>query len=103
MTIRCLSGNKGDYIYDDRVLALVWGLFVLETEIATAYYDVPALDTRGKPLKIQPFIIEEDKYFRLDRMFINNASAPLPTHINVNYGADPEGMESLLEQGWNQV
>jgi len=97
------KAKQGDYIYDDRVLALVWGLFVLETEIAQKYYDVPALDTRGKPLKIEPVTIEEGKYFRLDRMFIDDPNAPLPSHVNTIYGSDPTGVDSLMQQGWKEL
>jgi len=94
------KGKQGDYIYDDRVMALVWGLFVLEPEIAQKYYDIPEYDTRGKPLRIQPVTIEESKYFRMDRMFIDDPNAPMPTHVNSSYGVDPYGMESMVQQGW---
>jgi hypothetical protein len=97
------KGKAGDYIYDNRVLALVWALFVLEKEIAEKYYDIPALDTRGKPLKVQPVTIEESKYFQLDKMFIEDPNAPMPSHVNTSFGADPYGMDAMLQQGWERV
>jgi hypothetical protein len=98
------KGKPGDYIYDDRVLALVWGLFVLEKEIAEQYYEVSALDDRGKPAKIQPVTIEESKYFKLDRMYIDDPNAPMPSHVNTtNFGVDPTGIDSLEDQGWEKI
>lgn len=97
------KAKSGDYIYDDRVMALIWGLFVLEKEIAEKYYDIPEFDSKGKPMKVCPVTIEEDKYFRLDRMFIEDPNAPLPAHVNHDIGSDPEGMDALLQSGWTPL
>jgi hypothetical protein len=98
------KGKPGDYIYDDRVLALVWGLFVLDKDIAEQYYEVSALDDRGKPAKIQPVTIEESKYFKLDRMYIDDPNAPMPSHVNTtSFGSDPTGVDSLQDQGWEKI
>lgn len=98
------KGKPGDYIYDDRVLALVWGLFVLDKDIAEQYYDVSALDERGKPAKVQPVTIEESKYFKLDRMYIDDPNAPMPTHVTTtSFGSDSTDVDSLMDQGWEKV
>ena len=97
------KAKGGDYIYDDRVMALVWALFVLETEIASKYYDIPAFDTRGKPMIIRPVTIEESKYFKLDSMFVEDPNAPLPSHVNADWGADMFGVEALEQQGWTRA
>ena len=98
------KGKQGDYIYDDRVMALIWALIVLEPEIAQKYYDIPEYDERGKPLKLQPVTVEESKYFRLDRMFTEDPNAPLPSHVNtMAESSDPEGMDALKAQGWEVV
>lgn len=98
------KAKSGDYIYDDRVMSLIWGLFVLEKEIAEKYYDIPAFDARGKPAKIQPVTVEEAKYFKIDRMFIDDPNAPLPTHVNtMSFGEDPTGVDALMEQGWQPL
>lgn len=94
------KAKQGDYIYDDRVLAFIWGLFALEKEITQKYYDIVAIDDRGKPSKIQPITIEPDKYFKLDSMYLTDVNAPLPTHVNIAHNSDPEGMDALLSQGW---
>ena len=68
------------------------------------YYDVTALDTRGKPLKIQPVTIEESRYFQLDRMFTDDPNAPLPSHVTTTtFDSDPEGLDALEMQGWTRA
>lgn len=94
------KAKQGDYIYDDRVMSLVWGLFVLENEIAEKYYDIQAFDDRGKPLKITPVNVEPVKYFNLNTDFINNPNGPMPTVINPSFSTDPEGVDALEQQGW---
>lgn len=41
---------------DDRVLSLVWALFILDPSLATKYFNVTELDEQGRPLKIRPLI-----------------------------------------------
>jgi hypothetical protein len=45
--------KKSDIFFDDRVMALVWSLFVLETELCQQYFEIVDLDMQGKPLKIK--------------------------------------------------
>ena len=47
------SKRKDDDL-DDRVLALVWALFILDPSIAVKYYQIIDTDDQGRPLKIQP-------------------------------------------------
>jgi hypothetical protein len=49
------SKRKDDDL-DDRVLALVWGLFILDPSIAVKYYQIIDTDDQGRPLKIQPIV-----------------------------------------------
>lgn len=45
--------KKSDIFFDDRVMALVWSLFVLETELCQQYFEIVDLDSQGKPQKIK--------------------------------------------------
>ena len=96
------KAKPGDYLYDDRVLSFVWALFLLEPEIANKYYDITAVDQRGKPAKIQPVSFVDSKYFKLDPMY-QEAGAPLPAHIPMGMSQDSEGMDSLMQQGWEPL
>lgn len=40
---------------DDRVLSLIWALFILEPSVAMRYYTIEDMDDQGRPLKLRPF------------------------------------------------
>lgn len=42
--------KKSDNFFDDRVMALVWSLFILESEICEQYFDIVEHDSQHKPL-----------------------------------------------------
>lgn len=44
--------KRNEAFHDDRVMSLVWALFVLEPEICQQYYDIVEFDNQHKPLKI---------------------------------------------------
>lgn len=91
--------KSGTYTRDDRVMALCWALFILDTDLVTQYYDVVSYDDQGRPKSIQQIDIVEPEYFKLDEFYMDE-SAPLPMH----FGTDPVGTdanhEELLRQGW---
>lgn len=41
--------KKNDNFFDDRVMALVWALFILEPEICQQYFQIDDFDNQGKP------------------------------------------------------
>lgn len=45
--------KKSDNFFDDRVMALVWALFILESEICQQYFEIIDFDTQHKPLAIK--------------------------------------------------
>ena len=45
-------GRWNDLFYDDRIMSLVWALFILEPEICQQYFNVDEFDEQNKPLKI---------------------------------------------------
>ena len=37
-------------------------------------------------------------------MFIDDPNAPMPSHLNTsNFGDDPEGIDALMNQGWEAM
>jgi hypothetical protein len=92
--------KAGDYIYDDRVMAMIWCLFGLEPEIAERYFDIMSYDDNGKPKKIQSFSTEGPEYFKLDPFFQNEPTAPLPAYIGINPDPENGSIEDLMQQGW---
>lgn len=52
---------KSEGVYDDRVMATMWGLFILSEELVSMYYDV-TMGTNGKPLAIKGDITAPGEY-----------------------------------------
>lgn len=52
--------KRKDSDLDDRVLSLIWGIFILEPSIASKYYIISDNDDQGKPLKLKPFVDNSD-------------------------------------------
>jgi hypothetical protein len=44
--------KRNEAFFDDRVMSLVWALFILEPEICQQYYEIVDFDNQHKPLKI---------------------------------------------------
>jgi very-short-patch-repair endonuclease len=44
--------KRNDNFFDDRIMALVWALFILEPEICEQYFTIAQFDTQHKPMKI---------------------------------------------------
>jgi hypothetical protein len=44
--------KRNDNFYDDRVMSMVWALFILEPEICQQWFQIEEYDTQNKPLKI---------------------------------------------------
>jgi hypothetical protein len=70
--------KTGDESTDDRVMALVWGLFALENELCEKYFEIEALDKQGKPLKINHFYPNQFKIDLSNNVSLSN-NKPLPT------------------------
>jgi len=102
------KAKQGNQIYDDRVLSLVWGLYVLQEEICQQHYEIVAYDDQGKPLKIQNYTITEPGIFKLDDFFQKNENAPLPTIIGSSptsgqFSPGGQGINELHQAGWSSL
>jgi hypothetical protein len=52
--------KRSDKDLDDRVLALIWALFLLDPFLASKYFNIVDLDDQGRPLIIRPLIDNSD-------------------------------------------
>jgi len=101
--------KKGDHFYDDRVMALVWALFVLESEVCQQYFEIGEYDMQHKPQQIKDngFWEKFDEFYELKQLDKHATIVPTPlfsdnvTHQDLEqsnkYGDD---VESLIEQGY---
>lgn len=75
--------KKNDNFFDDRVLALVWALFILETEICQQYYNIEELDRQNKPSKISDigYWDREERFYGVKEL--NNSEMPLSSSFSI--------------------
>jgi len=58
---------------DDRVLSLIWALFILDPSIAMKYYQIIDTDDQGRPLKMEP-IIDNKELIKKSPIFSGQSS-----------------------------
>jgi len=109
--------KKNDNFYDDRVMALVWALFILETDICQQYFSIEEVDGQGKPAKISDI-----GYWDKNEMFygvkeLNNTEIVMPslspTISNSNYSSFLGEVDNIadadkdvwdfMSEGWTPV
>jgi len=110
--------KRNDNFFDDRIMALVWALFILEPEICEQYFTIAQFDTQHKPMKIATNgyweKINED--YQLRDLSVSPNVVPNPgVDIDASYTHSTDNifrnmdfdhkyeldMESLIEQGYN--
>jgi hypothetical protein len=75
--------KKSDLFYDDRIMALVWGLFILEPEICQQYFNIDEYDEQNKPLKIS-----DNGYFEIDNSLYKIKDLNTNTNTSIFEGTD---------------
>lgn len=91
--------RQGVNLYDDKVLALIWALFIFVEPVTEAFFEIAQFDDRGKPLKIKPYVVEQPQFFKLDGMF-QTQGAPLPAFIGYNMSTQTDDKAALEMQGY---
>jgi hypothetical protein len=91
--------------HDDRTMALIWALMVLDKELVDLYFTVDEVDKCGKVTKITPII---DTY-RKEKNFTSiytNEEVEFIEHSNLmpvsfgNFNAGQQDMADMMEAGW---
>lgn len=96
------SARRGLDIHDDRVMALLWSLMILETSITSRYLEIIKMDDNDKPLIIKPL----DYGIQAFQSSPGNYFSTSDTHIDLlpivmgHLGDDNGELEDLAEQGW---
>lgn len=97
---------KADSIYDDRVIGLMWAVFILNEDLVDQYYHVTALGSNGKPIALQPTDYTGE-FVNID-VSDNNERNTLPLVFNsisidnmTGYNTAPNpGIAKMQEAGW---
>lgn len=103
-------GADDDHL-DDRVIALMWALMILDPHITKDYFEVVEMDAQGKPLKMIPNF---DTYIRTNDMIMprrnyNNGFKETNNFTNYNFAPAVIGgglggeMEELSMAGWKPL
>jgi hypothetical protein len=107
--------KQSDKFYDDRVMSLVWALFMLEPELCGQHFQIDEYDDQNRPLKISSngyFDVNPEDYIIRD--LTTKVIIPNLTDINTNkytplitdndaYFSDEYDIDSLMSQGWKPL
>jgi hypothetical protein len=66
--------KRRDEDLDDRVLSLIWALFILDPSIAVKYYQIVETDDQGRPLKMNP-LIDNKELIKKSPLFYGQSSS----------------------------
>jgi hypothetical protein len=79
--------KRKDEDFDDRVLSLIWALFMLDPSIAAKYYQIADVDDQGRPLKIKP-LVDNKELIKKSPLFYGQVSSfkkTATTNANFSY------------------
>lgn len=105
--------KQSDNYLDDRVEALIWAIFVLDTKVIEQYYEVIQRDGNGKPLKVMPFNFDptqtnvpklDQVYNKLSKGKVKEEIIPRnPSFLGSNRSSGNSEMDDLMSEGWKPV
>jgi hypothetical protein len=75
--------KRKDTDRDDRVMSMIWALFILDPSVAEKYYIIGDVDDQGRPLKITPLTNNSD-LIKKSPLFEGKVSQFKKTTNNVN-------------------
>jgi hypothetical protein len=93
-------------VHDDRVMSLLYSLYILEKELAERYFEVLELDECGKPCSIQPLdfgeaMFEDPTSIYMDFEIVgSNNSLLTPIVFGIGGSEQTSEMEMLMSEGW---
>ena len=97
---------KGDGIYDDRVMSMLWALFTLNEDIIDKYFVVKNKNLNGKPITIEPIYDVTGVAAVQDDM--DSDFSGLPTmfgtkSVDDSFSDNMPEMEWLNQNGWTML
>jgi hypothetical protein len=105
--------KQTDNYLDDRVEALIWAIFVLDSKVIEQYYEVIEKDGNGKPLKVMPFNFDpvQSSVPKLDTVYNKLSKGKRKDEIQTRNPAfigngDSSGnseIDELAAEGWKPL
>ena len=98
------KAREGVDLYDDRVMALIWSLMILETSITERYLEIIKRDDNDKPLIVKPLDYGIQAYQRTGSfggsVFDNSSALPL---MFGEVTDDLGEIEHMQAEGWKFI
>lgn len=107
--------KQSDRYLDDRVEALIWSLFALDTKVIEQFYEVIEKDGNGKPLKVlplnwDPFEVAEARIPKQEDLYNRFGKGKQEARDNIrnpafigNKDRISSDFDELVGQGWKPV
>lgn len=102
------AAKQGSDSWDDRVMSLLWGLMILETDLCEKYFEVVEYDKNKKPLKVKSldygikYFINPTSIYSNEKMGIDGLP-PLPIVISQDGNQDHNEIADLESQGYRHL
>ena len=90
----------GDRVYDDRVMSMIWALFILDEDLVYNYFNVLGYDLQGKPIKLESTQRTDPEYFKINPLYRYDSETPIPAFVGGDNVYGDGGMDELTRQGW---
>lgn len=89
--------------HDDRVMALLYALYILEKELTERYFDILEVDSQGKPCAIEAMdfgikMFETPTSIYLDNEIVDNRLTPIV--FGMTDDEEATDLEDLTATGW---
>jgi hypothetical protein len=105
--------KQSDNYLDDRVEALIWAIFVLDSKVIEQYYEVIEKDGNGKPLKVMPFNFDphQGSIPKLDAVYNKISKGKKkediltrnPAYIGNGDSSGNSEIDELAAEGWKPL
>lgn len=96
---------KGGY-HDDRVMSMLYAIYILEKELTERYFDILELDDHGKPsaIEIMDFGVarfeDATSIYNDAELMGNNSAHMTPIVFGMGGSDDQSDMDTLVADGW---
>ena len=95
--------REGNEIHDDRVMAMIWSLMILESSITERYFDIIETDDNGKPLKLEPLSYNmQDAITTLD-VYDSNPTSSNFLPVMISQPGEGSEMDDMKTAGWTTL
>lgn len=97
------AAQRGVDSYDDRVMALIWSLIVLETPLTEKYFEVVSRDDNEKPRQIKQFNYGLKQFTDPLTLYNLNGDAGMPPPMLMSHqggSQSPGDIDDLLSNGY---